>query len=860
MKRFLSTAVALVCCVSSVLSAQNDCPYKNPALPTEARVNDLLGRMTLEEKIAQIRHLHSWDIYDGQILNAGKLSQNCSDVAFGFFEGFPLTAANCKESFRQIQKYFLEETRLGIPAFSVAESLHGVVHEGATVFPQNIAMGSTFNPELAYRKTQYISGELNTMGVRQVLAPCIDVARDLRWGRVEESFSEDPFLCSQMAVSEVKGYLDNGISPMLKHYGPHGNPLGGLNLASVECGVRDLFDVYLKPFEEVFSKTNVMAVMSSYNSWNRVPNSASKFLLTDVLRNKFGFRGYVYSDWGVINMLKNFHHTAATDFDAARQALTAGLDVEASSTCFTTLADKVRSGELDVRYIDEAVRRVLRAKFELGLFEDPYSDNAATKKALRSEEGVALSRQIADESTVLLKNEGGLLPLDADKLGSIAVIGPNAGNIQFGDYTWSKNNEDGVTPLQGISSLVGNKVKINYAKGCAVASLDTSGIPEAVAAARCSDVSIVFVGSSSTAFVRYSQEASTSGEGIDLNDIALTGAQEQLVEAVCAVGKPVVVVLVAGKPFAIPWVKENVPAALAQWYAGEQEGNSIADILFGKVNPSGKLNFSFPQSTGHLPSYYAHLSTDKGYYKEPGTYEHPGRDYAFSSPAPLWAFGHGLSYTSFEYLNAETDKLEYNPYDTIRVKVSFRNSGLVPGKEVVQVYVRDVVSTIMTPVQQLKGFSKVEVAPGETEIVEIGIPATELYLTDNYGNRYLEPGEFEIQVGGASDAIAHKLTIYIGTPASSSEGLKDGDAVEENSRGHKLKVSGVVRDMQATPVQNALVSCKDASESVRSDKMGRYTIVVKNNSTLTFSKKGYATKDVKVRSQMDISVQLAKGE
>lgn len=418
----------------------------------------------------------------------------------------------------------------------------------------------------------------------------------------------------------------------------------------MECSVRDLFDIYLKPFEEILGKTHVMAVMSSYNAWDRTPNSASRFMLTDILRNKYGFRGYVYSDWGVIDMLKTFHKTASDDFEAASQVLVAGLDVEASSRCYAILPDEIRQGKFDVENIDRAVRRVLRAKFELGLFEDPYQERAAFRLPLRAKESVLLAKQIADESTVLLKNEKDFLPLDINKLKSIAVIGPNADHVQFGDYTWSKKKEDGVTPLQGICRLLENKVKVNYAKGCSVASLDTTGIAGAVETARRSDIAIVFVGSSSTTFVRHSPLTSTSGEGLDLHDITLTGAQEQLIKAVYAVGKPVVVVLVAGKPFAVPWVKKHIPAVLAQWYAGEQEGYSIADILFGRVNPSGRLTFSFPQSTGHLPAYYNYLPTDRGYYKAPGSYENPGRDYVFSSPESLWAFGHGLSYTTFDYL------------------------------------------------------------------------------------------------------------------------------------------------------------------------------------------------------------------
>lgn len=857
MRIFFSIIAASILCCTSLVMAQQTPLYKNPLLPVEERVSDLLSRMTLEEKIAQIRHLHSWDVFDGQELNPEKLDKMCGGIGYGFFEGFPLTAASCRKTFREIQTYLVEKTRLGIPGFSIAESLHGVVHEGTTIYPQNIALGSTFSPALAYEKTRHISGELNTMGVKQVLAPCIDVVRDLRWGRVEESFGEDPFLCSKMAVAEVKGYMEHGISPMLKHYGPHGNPLGGLNLASVECGVRDLFDVYLKPFETVFAETGIMAVMSSYNSWNRVPNSASRFMLTDILRNKYGFRGYVYSDWGVINMLKTFHKTAADDFEAASQVLTAGLDVEASSSCYTALADKIRQGEFDISYVNQAVKRVLRAKFELGLFEDPYQEQAIYRLPLRSEESVKLSRRIADESTVLLKNEGQLLPLNTNQLKSIAVIGPNADKVQFGDYTWSKKKKDGVTPLQGISRLVGDKVKVNYAKGCSLASLDTSEIAEAVEAARQSDIALIFVGSSSTAFVRHSPEPSTSGEGMDLSDISLTGAQEQLIREVYAVGKPVVVILVSGKPFAIPWVKEHIPAILVQWYAGEQEGNSIADILFGKVNPSGKLTFSFPQSTGHLPAYYNYLPTDKGYYNEPGTYEKPGRDYVFSNTDPLWAFGHGLSYTQFEYLNAVSDKEFYQPHDTIQVTVQLKNTGQQSGKEVVQIYVRDVVSSVMTPVKQLKGFAKLELLPGQTRKTTIKIPVHELYLTDDFGNRYLEPGKFELQVGTASDHILFNLPVYVGT--RKGEGQTISAAAKAKTNGRIIQVKGTVRDIQATPIAGVKVQFEDSKTSVLTDYRGTYTIKVKDNGQLIFSKKGFATKNVEVEGQTDVSIQMAKG-
>lgn len=833
--------------------------YKDPTASVDRRVEDLLSRMTITEKIRQISHLHSYGIFDGQKLNNEKMDALCGELGFGFFEGFPLSAENSRKNFKQIQQYMVNKTRLGIPAFAVAESLHGVVHDGATIYPQNIALGSTFNPKLAYEKTKYIAGELNTMGIRQVLAPCIDVVRDLRWGRVEESYSEDPYLCAQMAVAETKGYLDHEISPMIKHYGPHGNPTGGLNLASVDCGVRDLFDIYLKPFEKVVKETNIMAVMSSYNAWNREPNSASYFMLTEILRNQFGFKGYVYSDWGVLYMLRTFHKVAKDDFEAASMALKAGLDVEAASISFNTLEKKIAEGKFDIRYVDQAVKRVLRAKFEMGLFDDPYQENTKFKLPIHADESIALSRRIANESTVLLKNENSLLPLDMDKLKSVAVIGPNADAVQFGDYTWSKNKRDGVTPLQGIKSLVGKKVTVNYAKGCSISSLDTSGIAEAVECTKKSDVALVFLGSSSTAFVRHSAEPSNSGEGIDLSDISLSGAQNDLIKAICETGKPVVAILVAGKPFAIPFIKKNVPAVLVQWYAGEQAGNSIADILFGKVNPSGKISFSFPQSTGHLPAYYNYLPTDKGYYNEPGSYEKPGRDYVFSSPDALWSFGHGLSYTHFAYSDFVSNKKKYNAYDTITIQVNVKNDGRMDGQEVVQVYVRDNISSVMTPVKQLKAFHKVFIPKGERRVVTLKIPVTELYLVDNFGRRYLEPGTFQIMTGTSSAEIYSTIEVEVGETEALSEDGEKKKKVAKEFTGKVMQVTGCVRDVQATPIPGVKVMAEHSKVTSLTDEKGCYVIFPLNDESLTFSKKGYESQTLDVDSKSQINVSLGKG-
>lgn len=837
------------------MSSAQQWPYQQSSLPITERVDDLLGRMTLEEKIAQIRHIHSWNIFNGQELDMDKLKNFTGGLSWGFVEGFPLTGANCKKNMQLIQQFMVEHTRLGIPAFTVAESLHGSVHEGSTIYPQNIALGSTFRPDLAYRKAAMITKDLHAQGMRQVLAPCIDVVRDLRWGRVEESFGEDPILCGQFGIAEVKGYMDNGISPMLKHYGPHGNPLSGLNLASVECGLLDLHEVYLKPFEMVIRNTPIWAVMSTYNSWNHVPNSASYYLLTEILRGQFGFKGYVYSDWGAIEMLKTFHRVAHDSEEAAMRAFTAGLDVEASSNCYPELANLIRKGKLDEEVLNKSVRRVLYAKFKMGLFEDPYGKQYAQCE-MHEQESIRLSKEIADESAVLLKNENGLLPLNADKLKSVAVIGPNADQVQFGDYSWTRNNKDGVTPLEGIKQLLGDKATIHYAKGCDIVSLNAGGIEEAVEAARKSEVAILFCGSASAALAR-DYKSSTCGEGFDLNDLNLTGMQGELIKAVYETGTPVVLVLVSGKPFALPWEKKHIPAILTQWYAGEQAGHSIADILFGKVSPSGRLTFSYPQSTGHLPVYYNHLPSDRGFYKIPGSYESPGRDYVFSSPDALWGFGHGLTYTSFAYKNLKSDKEHYELNDTIYLDIDIENTGKRAGKEVVQLYVNDKVSSMVTPVKQLRDFRKVSVKAGETKTVKLKVAVNDLYMVTADNKRVVEPGEFELQVGAASDNILQMETVTVGEFASAVTVEKQKTIKSSKT----IPVHGEIRDVQATLIGKVNIHAKSTGKLLgKSDEKGRYKINAGNQEVLVFSKKGYQKLEVPVDNQEAINIRMNYGE
>lgn len=857
MKKFVLTVASLL--LGFHLSAQPVAKYKDASLPIEVRVQDLLERMTIEEKVAQLRHIHEGSILnDDHTLNVEKMKNIIGTMGWGAVEGLTLEGMEMAHYTRQIQEHCVEHTRLGIPIFTISESLHGAVQGGATIFPQAVALGSTFNPALAYQMTRAVASELNAMGVNHVLSPTIDVIRELRWGRVEESFGEDPFLVSQMGVNEINGYIDGGVSPMLKVFGPHGVPTSGLNLASTEANERDLREVFLKPYEVAVKKTGVNSVMTAYNSTNRVPNTASKWLLTDLLRTEWGFKGYTYSDWGAVSMLYGFHKVASSVNEAVKMALEAGTDLEASSDCYANIPDMVRSGELDVKYVDLACSRVLYAKFKAGLFENPYGlPFEEYSKRVRTKKNVALSRRISEESVVMVKNEGNLLPLDMNKLKSVAVIGPNANQVQFGDYTWSRNNEDGVTPLQGIRKLVGNKLAVNYAVGCDLVSDNKSGFAEAVDAARKSDVVFLFVGSASASLARdYSN--CTCGEGYDLTDLNLTGVQGDLVKEVYATGKPVVLILVTGRPFSIAWEKEHLPAILFQWYGGEKEGEVIADVLFGKVNPSGSLCYSIPQSVGHLPVHYNRLPSDKGIYRSPGTINKPGRDYVFSNPEPLWPFGYGLSYSDFEYSDILFDKENYELNDTVHIRVNVKNKSAIEGKSTVQVYVRDLAGSVVMPMKQLKGFTKVTVPAYGNTIAEIAVPVNELGLYDMNMHYVVEPGDFDFMIGTSSDDICFKQKIHVGAVAAKTAktSAATSKTSEVTNKGQKMVVKGVVRDVQAKTLDGVKVSVKGKKESVVTNGKGEYSIETTSNGVLVFSRKGYESQEVKVQSQKTLNVKL----
>ncbi|WP_165021046.1 glycoside hydrolase family 3 N-terminal domain-containing protein [Dysgonomonas sp. ZJ279] len=741
--------------------------YKNPKASVEDRVNDLMQRMTLEEKIEQMGMTSLNDF-----VNKPGVYGVCESPFVGLDKVADLSA--------KAKKHGRENTRLGIPPIQIAECLHGVLAYGATIYPQAIAQGSTWNPQLIERMGSAIATEASAAGVDQALSPLFDLIRDARYGRNEECYAEDPYLVGIMGSAFVTGMQGRPEQTKIgipagkvmctaKHFAGYSVPWAGINLAPASLGERELRTLHLTPFEMVVKDANVYSVMPSYNEVDGVPAHASDFLLNQVLRNEWKFEGYVFSDYGSVSHLYNFHNIAKDRPEAAIRAVRAGVDLEAARPdVYPSLVQLVKDGKISEELVDRAVRRILTVKFKAGLFEKPYANPNDIKSKVHTPAHIALAREIAEESVVLLQNNNNLLPLDKKKLRSLAVIGPNADQVQYGDYSYTRDNKSGVTILEGIKNVVGNNVKINYAKGCGITDLSKEGFAEAIKAAEESDAVVVVLGETSVILSGLGwgkgpgegeiEDPFTTGEGYDLTDINPIGVQRDLIQAVAATGKPVILVLVHGRPWSIKWEKENIPAILEAWYPGEQGGNAVADILFGNVNPSGKLNATFPQSVGHIPVFYDYKPSAKGINREPGSPEKPGRDYVFSSPDPLFSFGFGLSYTTFEYSEMQVSKESFGKED-LNVSVKITNTGNRIGKEVVQFYIHDKIGTVTTPVMALKRFEKIELKPGESKNVTFKLSYKDLGLWNSQMQYVTEPGEFEFMFAKSAEDVQCRKTV-----------------------------------------------------------------------------------------------------
>jgi beta-glucosidase len=764
MRKKLTLAVMALLIITSAKAQL----YKDPNAPVQARVKDLLNRMTLEEKIGQM----SMSSLKGSLDNK---------IAYGFVESPFVTVNEIVSQSIKAKQYAREKTRLGIPPIQIGEALHGQLAGGATIFPQAIAQGSTWNPALINQMGSVIAYEASSSGVDQALSPLFDLIRDPRFGRVEECFAEDPYLVSKLGSAFVTGMQGTAAQSRIsigkdkvmttaKHFAAYSIPVAGINLAPASVGERELRSMFLVPFKDAVQKANIYSVMPSYNEIDGVPAHANNFLLRQVLRKEWGFKGLVFSDYEGLKMLYTFHHVAKDAEGAAILGMAAGIDVEAPTPdVYSQLLKLVKAGKIKEAAIDSAVTRILTAKFKARLFEKPLADTTQLKARVHTAEHVALSQQIAEESIILLKNDKQLLPLNINKLRSLAVIGPNANQVQYGDYSSTRDSRSGITVLDGIKQLVGDKVKVNYAKGSDLSSMDKSGFAEAVNAAKNSDAVVIVLGTTSVVFSGIGwnghapdgepKDPFTCGEGYDVSDINPQGVQRELLQEIYKTGKPVILVLVQGRPWSISWEKENIPVILEAWYPGEKGGDAIANILFGKVNPSGRLNVSIPQSTGHIPVFYNRVNSNKGFYHNPGSITKPGQDYVFASTDALFPFGYGLSYTSFKYSDLKVSKQVFGKNERVEVSVSITNTGAIEGKEVVQMYLGNKINSVTTPVMALKGFDKINLKAGETKVVKFIVTPEDIGIWNTQMKWVTEPGTFDVMIARSAEDVILKQTL-----------------------------------------------------------------------------------------------------
>jgi beta-glucosidase len=736
--------------------------------------------MTLEEKVAQM--LCIWGQKKKMLFDeVGNL--NLDNLGLHFSHGLGQigrlsdtgngqNAVEMAALANALQKFFVEETRLGIPVIFHEECLHGLAAKDATSYPQPIGLASTFNPDLVEEIFTGIAEDARSRGVHQALTPVVDVARDPRWGRVEETYGEDPYLAAQMGIASVKGFQGDGnfkdkkrVIATLKHFAAHGQPESGINCGPVNVSERLLRDTFLYPFKEVIQKANALSVMASYNEIDGVPSHANKWLLRDVLRGEWGFEGFVVSDYYAVTELnlreETISHSVAKDKDeAALLAVEAGVNIELPDPdCYPNLIQLVQSGTLDGSIVDELVASLLKYKFRLGLFEDPYVDPESIHNEARLEKERTIALRAAHETIILLKNDGNLLPLNVKKNSTIAVIGPNADRVLLGGYSGTPKYYASV--LRGIKEKVGSNVNVLYSEGCKITvggswnedtvtfpnpEEDRKSISQAVATAQKADIVVLAVGGNE----QTSREGWSKVHLGDRASLELFGMQNELVKAIIETGKPVVVLLFNGRPNSINYVQAPVPAILECWYLGQETGYAVADVLFGDHNPGGKLPISFPRSAGHLPCYYNYKPSAR-------------RGYLHDDVSSLYTFGYGLSYTTFSFGAPRLEKQAIRTDESTKVLIDVKNAGKRTGEEVVQMYIRDLVSSVTRPVKELKGFKKISLEPGESMTVALTISPEHLSFTNIEKKYIVEPGDFEIMVGNSSrDSDLQKLILKVG--------------------------------------------------------------------------------------------------
>ncbi len=742
----------------------------------DEKVENLLSKMTLEEKISQLkaRWLMPWDplfnlFKDVPPDKKGKITdlifltffadREVSDVVTSTYvrehwrellekEKYGLgmlsiilrsfTPREAVELHNEIQKFILEKTRLKMPVIIHDEGLHGCIATGCTIFPQSIALASTWNPELVEKIGAAIGKETRAHGIHQILSPTINIARDPRCGRTEETYGEDPYLASAMAVAFIRGVQSQKVVCTPKHFAANFVGDGGRDSNAIHFSERLLREIYFQTFKAAVKNAGALSIMAAYNSTDGVPCSCNKWLLTDILRKEWGFKGFVVSDYWSVAGLIMLHRVAETKIEAAKKALEAGLDFELpESDCFEHLLSLVKEGKISEKTIDEEVRCVFRVKFWLGLFENPFIDSKYAEKMCDCEEHRILALEAARQGIVLLKYDG-ILPLTKN-LRSVAVLGPNAAVMRLGGY--SGYGVKVVSPLEGIKNKLPKSAKLHYAEGCSLTGTSKEGFEKAIKAAKNSDAAILFMGNSAP---------ETEGEQRDRCNLDLPGVQEDLIKEVCDTGTPVIVVLINGSAITMTKWIEDAHAVVEAWYLGEEGGNAIADVLFGDYNPGGKLPITFPKTVGQLLLYYNPKPSGRVY------------DYVdLREKQPLFPFGYGLSYTEFEYSDLRTTPEKISPNGKVKVEVDIKNVGKHKGDEVVQLYLHDVFATAARPLKELKGFRRITLEPGEKRRVEFIISSEDLAFYDADMNLIVESGTVEVMVGSSSEDIRLRGTFEV---------------------------------------------------------------------------------------------------
>jgi len=773
-----NTVLSALLCVASIALAQEPTPvYKDTGAATTVRVRDLLGRMTVEEKVAQLES--GWTLPSFSGMSATSLfSKNGVNEAeakklagsglgtYAFLDEFTSTgdARDPRVGAQRrnlLQAWVLKNTRLGIPIMFHGEALHGAVRPGATAFPEAVGLGSTWDPDLLQKVFTVAGRESRAAGNTMVLAPVLDLSRDPRYGRVEEMYSEDPFLVAKLATAAVRGLqgvnsdtdpLDqNHVYATLKHF-VHGQPENGTNVGPNDFSERTMRSIFMYPFEQVVKNAHPAAVMPSYNENNGgIPSHANPWLLRQVLRGEWGFNGITASDYTAVSELASRHHVAANQPAAGVLALESGVDMELPTPSgFPGLVEAAKSGRVPMKDLDDAVGRVLTAKFRAGLFEHPYVDEERAAAEVGAKENIPLARHAADEAIVLLQNKSNILPLDPFKIKTLAVIGPNGDKERLGGYAALPAYY--VTVLDGIQKRLGAGVKVVSAEGCHISEPDTSPnlnsmsiykapkpetdeklLSEAVQVAQSADVIVLALGGNEAV----SRESIGYGMIGDSDSLDLPGRQMDLVREIVKLGKPTVAVLLNGKAYAITELSEKVPGIVEGWYLGQETGTAIAGVLFGDVNPSGHLPVSIPRNVGQIPVYY---------YKTPAA----RRGYVFGDNSPLFPFGLGLSYTTFAYSKPTLGRNTIKPGETTHISIAVTNTGSRAGDTVVQMYLHHTVSSVVQPIIVLRGFKRVHLEPGASTTVTFEVGPEQLSILNAAMKRVVEPGQVEIRIGANS--------------------------------------------------------------------------------------------------------------